>query len=171
MLNDLGDELGLSGSKGSDRTMSKVKSRADKQLAKARTRDSMQALEKLTEVVDGETRFISDPPLIVPIDEILSAADGELLVDRMHDLLHRYSHTLQSDRRHLSSQFRFVSMARKVVGVGSVGTRAWVLLMVGSDGKIPFCSRPRRHQESVLARFVGKSPYANQGERWSPVNI
>jgi uncharacterized protein (DUF2252 family) len=165
VLHDLGDELGLNGSKSSHRTMSKVKSRADKQLVKARTRDSMQALEKLTEVVDGETRFVSDPPLIVPISELLPEAEGALLTDRMRALLHSYSGTLQSDRRHLLSQFRFVSMARKVVGVGSVGTRAWVLLLVGSDGTDPLLLQAKEAQESVLARFVGNSVHANQGER------
>ena len=122
VLNDLGDELGLNANKGSDKTMSKAKVRADKELAKARTRDSMQALAKLTEVVDGKTRFISDPPLIVPISELLPEAEGALLTEKMHDLLHSYSRTLQSDRRHLLSQFHFESIARKVVGVGSVGT-------------------------------------------------
>ena len=165
VLKDLGDELGLNGSKGSDPTMSKVKTRADKQLAKARTRDSMQALEKLTEVVDGETRFVSDPPLIVPISELLPGAEGDLLTGRMHDLLHSYSGTLQSDRRHLLNQFRFVTIARKVVGVGSVGTRAWVLLLVGSDGTDPLLLQAKEAQESVLARFAGKSVHENQGER------
>jgi uncharacterized protein (DUF2252 family) len=165
VLSDLSDELGLGGSKSSDRTMSKVKTRADKQLVKARTRDSMQALEKLTEVVDGETRFVSDPPLIVPISELLPKAEGALLTDRMHALLHSYSGTLQSDRRHLLSQFRFVSIARKVVGVGSVGTRAWVLLLVGSDGTDPLLLQAKEAQESVLARFVGTSVHENQGER------
>jgi uncharacterized protein (DUF2252 family) len=165
VLDDLGEELGLTGRKRSDKTMSKVKASADKQLAKARTRDSMQALSKLTEVVDGETRFVSNPPLIVPIEELLSGNDGAELTDRMQGLLRSYSHTLQSDRRHLLKQFRFVSIARKVVGVGSVGTRAWVLLLVGSDGRDPLLLQAKEAQESVLARFVGKSRYTNQGER------
>jgi uncharacterized protein (DUF2252 family) len=165
VLKDLGGELGLDGHKSSDKTMSKVKARADKQLAKARTRDSMQALEKLTSVVDGEIRFVSDPPLIVPIEELLPGTEGALLTDRMHDLIHSYSRTLQSDRRHLLSQFRFVTIARKVVGVGSVGTRAWVVLMAGSDGSDPLLLQAKEAQESVLARFVGDSTYSNQGER------
>jgi uncharacterized protein (DUF2252 family) len=165
VLDDLGDDLGLSNTKGSGKTLSKVKGRAEKQLAKARTRDSMQALEKLTEVVDGETRFVSDPPLIVPIEELVNSAEGAELTERMHSLIRSYSHTLQSDRRHLLQQFRFVSIARKVVGVGSVGTRAWVLLMVGSDGNDPLLLQAKEAQESVLARFVGESHYANQGQR------
>jgi uncharacterized protein (DUF2252 family) len=164
VLDDLGDELGLTGQKGSDKTMSKVKARADKQLAKARTRDSMQALEKLTEVVDGDHRFVSDPPLIVPIEELVPERDSALLIEELQDLLRSYGRTLQSDRRHLLSQFRFVGVARKVVGVGSVGTRAWVLLMVGSDGS-PLLLQAKEAQESVLAEFVGKSVHTNQGER------
>jgi uncharacterized protein (DUF2252 family) len=165
VLEDLGDEMGLNGPKKSDKVLSKVKARADKQLAKARTRDSMQALDKLTAVIDGETRFVSDPPLLVPVEELLPKAESAELTDRMHELLHSYGDTLQSDRRHLLDQFRFVSIARKVVGVGSVGTRAWVLLLVGSDGRDPLLLQAKEAQESVLARFVGRSQYDNQGER------
>jgi uncharacterized protein (DUF2252 family) len=165
VLDDLGGELGLTGPKKPDKTMSKAKGRADKLLAKARTRDSMQALSKLTEVIDGETRFVSDPPLLVPIEELLPEAEGSELTRRMRGLIRSYSSTLQSDRRHLLEQFRFVSIARKVVGVGSVGTRAWVLLLVGSDGTDPLLLQAKEAQESVLAQFVGKSRYSNQGER------
>jgi uncharacterized protein (DUF2252 family) len=165
VLNDLGDELGLTGKKHADKSLSKVKAQAGKTLAKARTRDSMQALDKLTEVVDGETRFVSNPPLLVPIEELVSDEQGAVLTERMHDLLHSYRHTLQSDRRHLLNQFQFVSIARKVVGVGSVGTRAWVLLLVGSDGQDPLLLQAKEAQVSVLAEFVGSSRYENQGER------
>jgi hypothetical protein len=165
VLDDLGDDLGLTGPKKPDKTMSKVKARADKEVAKARTRDSMQALEKLTQVIDGERRFVSNPPLIVPIEELVSEAESAELTRRMEDLIDSYSHTLQSDRRHLLQQFRFVSIARKVVGVGSVGTRAWVVLLVGSDGRDPLLLQAKEAQESVLAQFVGQSRYTNQGER------
>jgi uncharacterized protein (DUF2252 family) len=165
VLIDLGDELGLTGKKHADKSLSKAKAQADKTLAKARTRDSMQALDKLTEVVDGETRFVSSPPLLVPIEELVSEDQSAVLTERMHDLLRSYRHTLQSDRRHLLNQFRFVSIARKVVGVGSVGTRAWVLLMVGSDGRDPLLLQAKEAQTSVLAEFVGGSRYTNQGER------
>ena len=89
----------------------------------------------------------------------------------MHDLLHSYSRTLQSDRRHLLSQFRFVSIARKVVGVGSVGTRAWVVLLVGSDGEDPLLLQAKEAQESVLARFVGDSRTRTRGSGSWPVSI
>jgi uncharacterized protein (DUF2252 family) len=164
LLDDAGEELGLTGQKRSDKTMSKVMARADKELARARTRDSMQALEKLTEFIDGEHRFVSDPPLIVPIEELVPERDSALLVEEMENLLRNYGRTLQSNRRHLLSQFQFVSVARKVVGVGSVGTRAWVLLMVGSDGS-PLLLQAKEAQESVLAEFVGKSAHTHQGER------
>jgi Uncharacterized protein conserved in bacteria (DUF2252) len=124
----------------------------------------MQALEKLIEVVDGKPRFISNPPLIVPLEELVSERDCALLIEELKDLLQRYGQTLQSDRRHLLAQFRLVSVARKVVGVGSVGTRASVLLMVGSDGS-PLLLQAKEAQESVLAEFVGKSVHKNQGER------
>ncbi len=165
VLRDLGDELGLAERKRSSTSLSKAKVRADKALAKARTRDSLQALDKLTQVVNGKTSFVSDPPLLVPIEEILSDDQSILLTERMHELLSRYRGTLQSDRRHLLNQFRFVSIARKVVGVGSVGTRAWVILMVGSDGQSPLLLQAKEAQRSVLAAFVGESDYANQGER------
>lgn len=154
-----------SGKSGSTKELSRQRSVADKALAKARTRDSMQALDKLTEVVDGERRFISDPPLIVPIEELAAPAEAASLTDRMHELLHSYSVSLQSDRRYLLSQFQFVSIARKVVGVGSVGTRAWVLLLVGTDGQDPLLLQAKEAQPSVLAEFVGKSEYDNQGQR------
>jgi uncharacterized protein (DUF2252 family) len=165
VLQEIGADLGLNKAKAADKGLSKVKSRADKALAKARTRDSMQALEKLTEVVDGETRFVSDPPLLVPIEELYPERQSGALSDMFHELLRSYRATLQSDRQHLLEQFRFVSIARKVVGVGSVGTRAWVLLLVGSDGTDPLLLQAKEAQASVLAEFVGKSQYENQGER------
>ncbi len=165
VLSELGDEFGLTGKRHDDQPLSKAKAQADKALAKARTRDSMQALDKLTHVVDGETRFVSDPPLLVPIEELLSEDQSAVLTERMHDFLHTYQHTLQSDRRHLLNQFRFVGIARKVVGVGSVGTRAWVVLMVGSNGQDPLLLQAKEAQRSVLAEFAGDSEYANQGER------
>jgi uncharacterized protein (DUF2252 family) len=165
VLRDLGDELGLNGRKHDDPSLSKAKVQADKALAKARTRDSMQALEKLTHVVDGETRFVSDPPLLVPIEELLSEDQSAILTERMHEFINSYRGTLQSDRRHLLNQFRFVSIARKVVGVGSVGTRAWVVLMVGSNGQDPLLLQAKEAQRSVLAEFAGESHYANEGER------
>jgi uncharacterized protein (DUF2252 family) len=135
-------------------------------VAKARTKDSMHAFEKLTELVDGEPRIISDPPLIVPIAEL---APGETERDAMEseirDTVRSYRRTLETDRRHLLSQFRFVDLARKVVGVGSVGTRAWIALFLGIDDQDPLFLQIKEAQPSVLERFVGKSPYTNCGQR------
>ncbi len=165
VLRDVGGELGLTGKKVNNDSLFKAKVRADKSLAKARTRDSMQALDKLTHVVDGETRFVSDPPLLVPIEELLSEEQSAVLTERMHEFIDSYRDSLQSDRRHLLNQFRFVGIARKVVGVGSVGTRAWVVLMVGSNGQDPLLLQAKEAQRSVLAEFAGESQYANEGER------
>jgi uncharacterized protein (DUF2252 family) len=134
-------------------------------LAKARTRDSVQAFAKLATEVDGEARINSDPPLIVPMEELLPDVDREELMAQLATLLRTYRKTLESDKRHLLEQFRFVHLARKVVGVGSVGTRAWIALMLGRDGQDPLFLQIKEAPESVLARFAGRSQYANQGQR------
>jgi uncharacterized protein (DUF2252 family) len=102
----------------------------EKLLAKAHTRDSLQATGKLTTVTDGRRRIISDPPLVVPIDQ-LSGVDHEVLMGRIRELLGTYRGTLPPDRRHLLDQFTLADVAHKVVGVGSVGTRAWIFLFEG----------------------------------------
>ncbi|HET9647798.1 MAG TPA: DUF2252 domain-containing protein [Microlunatus sp.] len=141
-----------------------AKARAN--VAKARTRDSMQAFSKLTREVDGERRIISDPPLIMPIEELLpEGREREEIQGEIRGLIRSYRRTLETDRRHLLEQFEFVHMARKVVGVGSVGTRAWILLLIGRDGQDPLFMQAKEAQESVLERFVGKSSYANHGQR------
>jgi hypothetical protein len=134
-------------------------------IAKARTRDSMQAFSKLTHDVDGEPRIISDPPLIVPIEELNPGIAAAELTDGLHKLVVKYRHSLETDRRHLLEQFRLVHVARKVVGVGSVGTRAWIVLMLGRDDADPLFLQVKEAQESVLERFVSKCEFANQGER------
>ena len=134
-------------------------------LAKARTRDSVQAFAKLATEVDGEPRIVSDPPLIVPIEELLPDNDRREVMAELAMLLRTYRRTLESDKRHLLEQFRFVHLARKVVGVGSVGTRAWIGLLLGRDGQDPLFLQMKEAQESVLARFAGRSRYANQGQR------
>jgi uncharacterized protein (DUF2252 family) len=137
----------------------------DKALAKMKTRDSMQAFSKLTEVVDGEPRILSQPPLIVPIRELLDEEQWKTAEEEIAGILRSYRRTLETDRRHLLEQFRLVEVARKVVGVGSVGTRAWVVLMLGRDGQDPLFLQVKEAEESVLERFAGKSQYANHGQR------
>jgi uncharacterized protein (DUF2252 family) len=132
---------------------------------KARTKDSIQAFDKLTHLVDGEPRIVSDPPLIVPVEELLSAVQAATFVERFHELLRTYRWSLLGDRRHLLEDFRFVHMAHKVVGVGSVGTRAWNILMLGRDDADPLFLQTKEAQASVLAPFVGRSRFTNEGER------
>jgi uncharacterized protein (DUF2252 family) len=137
----------------------------EKTVAKARTRDSLQAFSKLTHEVDGERRIISDPPLIVPIEELLTPAETERFVGATHELIRSYRRTLLGDRRRLLEDFRFTHMARKVVGVGSVGTRAWIILLTGRDGDDPLFLQAKEAQTSVLEAHAGKSRYANAGQR------
>jgi uncharacterized protein (DUF2252 family) len=139
---------------------------ADKALVKARTRDSMQEVAKLCRVEDGRLRIVSDPPLVVPIDELVpEQADRKAMRSQLADLVAGYRRTLETDRRYLLEQFEFADMARKVVGVGSVGTRCWIVLMLGRDQADPLFLQVKEAQASVLSHFVGASKYANQGQR------
>jgi uncharacterized protein (DUF2252 family) len=135
--------------------------------AKARTKDSMKAFAKLTEIVDGEPRIVSDPPLIVSAADL--AQDVGISFEHLESVIHRlfreYRETLQHDRRHLLEQFRMVDLARKVVGVGSVGTRCWILLLLGRDGEDPLFLQIKEAQASVLEPYLGESEYSNHGER------
>jgi hypothetical protein len=138
----------------------------DKGLVKARTMDSMRAVAKLTHLVDGRPRIISDPPLLVPVDELMPAAtDRKSLESVLAGLIASYRRTLESDRRYLLEQFEFADMARKVVGVGSVGTRCWILLMLGRDESSALLLQVKEAEASVLSRFAGASRHANQGQR------
>jgi uncharacterized protein (DUF2252 family) len=137
----------------------------ERSLARARTRDSLQAFSKLTEVVDGKVRISPDRPLIVPVEELAPPEVRDRLERDFLKLLGGYRATLQYNRRHLIDQFRFVQLARKVVGVGSVGTRAWIGLFMGvRDGDALFLQM-KEAEESVLERFVGLSEFRNHGQR------
>ncbi len=134
--------------------------------AKARTRDSMQELAKLTTTVDGQLRIIADPPLLVPIEDLLSdQAQRSALQSEVQSIMSKYRRTLETDRRHLSEQYELVHLARKVVGVGSVGTRCWIVLMLGRDESDPLFLQVKEAEESVLSRFLGASEFANMGQR------
>ena len=139
--------------------------KTEKALAKARTRDSRQALAKLTTVVDGRRRIISDPPLLVPAEELFTGVGSEELYAQLGDLLAKYVRTLQSDRRHLVRQFSMVQLARKVVGVGSVGTRAWIMLLEAGDGQEPLFLQAKEAQASVLSDYCGRTRHNNEGQR------
>jgi len=141
--------------------------RAEKSLRKAQTRDSLQALSKLGEIVDGHYRIVSQPPIVVPIRDLraqygMDAADVERAV---HDQFRDYRATLQDDRRHLLERFEVIDMARKVVGVGSVGTRAFIVLLQGRDAQDPLFLQVKEATRSVLEGHLPKSRYRNPGER------
>ena len=136
-----------------------------KTFAKARLSDSMKAFSKLTRSMNGEPRIISDPPLIETIDDLLPGRPGEELRQGFHELLRTYRRSLHPDRRHALEGFRMVDMARKVVGVGSVGTRVYIALLLGRDEQDPLFLQFKEAGASVLERFVGKSRIANNGER------
>jgi uncharacterized protein (DUF2252 family) len=136
-----------------------------KALAKAQSRDSMSAFGKLTEVVDGEIRIIDRSPLIVPIDRLAEGAERTQLRKDLRRLLGVYSASLPVDRRRLLEQFEVADLARKVVGVGSVGTRAWIALLLGPVGTDPLFLQLKEAQPSVLEPHAGASEFANHGER------
>jgi uncharacterized protein (DUF2252 family) len=138
----------------------------DKTVAKARTRDSTRAFGKLTEMVGDRRRIVADPPLIVPIADVLSRKEHAVFQTVILELLRRYQASLPSDRRSLLDAFHFVDMARKVVGVGSVGTRCWITLLTGRDSGDPLFLQVKEAQSSVLAEFVPQgSSYGNEGQR------
>jgi uncharacterized protein (DUF2252 family) len=148
--------------KVADRREMKV---VEKSVKKAEKKNSLKAFDRLVHEVDGEPRIISDPPLIVPARELVSENEAQELEERIAALLGRYRESLKGDRRHLFDSYRFVDMARKVVGVGSVGTRAWVVLMMGRDGQDPLFLQAKEAEASVLERYVGESEFGNHGER------
>jgi uncharacterized protein (DUF2252 family) len=139
--------------------------RFEKNLAKTRSKNSMRALGKLTHMVDGERRIVSDPPLIVPIEDLAESAEAAQLGEFIHGVIRSYRRTLAGDRRRLLERFRYVHAARKVVGVGSVGTRAWVVLMLGRDDEDPLMLQAKEAETSVLEPFLGASAFANHGQR------
>ena len=143
----------------------KVYKRAEKGLAKARTKDSTQALDRLTHMVDGAPRITADPPLIVPVDDLLPDERAAEFHEWAHARLREYRRTLEIDRRRLLERYEFADLARKVVGVGSVGTRAWIALFLGRDTRDPLFLQIKEAQSSVLEEFAGRSDYRNAGHR------
>jgi uncharacterized protein (DUF2252 family) len=135
---------------------------AEKDVEKAKRKDSQRALERLAHVVDGELRIISDPPLLVPVEEL---AGGEDVEETMREVLGSYTASLRGDYRHLLEEYRYVDLARKVVGVGSVGTRAWVVLLCGRDDDDPLFLQAKEAEASVLEPYAGASEFDNHGER------
>jgi uncharacterized protein (DUF2252 family) len=145
-------------------TRSEMK-RKRRAVARARTRDSEHAFERMTRPAHGRPRIVSSPPLIVPIDELFAPTERRRLEEVIRTMFRQYRASLPNDLRALLEQFRLVDLARKVVGVGSVGTRCWTALLLGVDASDPLFLQIKEAQASVLARFVGRSRYGNQGQR------
>jgi uncharacterized protein (DUF2252 family) len=137
----------------------------DKNLAKAESKNSLRAFAKLTESVDGELRIISDPPLITPVEEVWKGAKSGEIERRLLELVGQYRKTLDGDVRHLVEGYRYIHAARKVVGVGSVGTRAWIVLFLGRDSDDPLFLQVKEAESSVLEGAAGKTRFKQQGRR------
>ena len=131
----------------------------------ANTKDSLRALSKLCRTVDGGLRIVGNPPLVTPIEDVLPGAERHHLEDVVRRMIRTYRRTLPRDRRNLLESYRYVHAARKVVGVGSVGARTWILLLVGRDNDDPLFLQFKEAQRSVLEPFLGRSQYAQHGQR------
>jgi uncharacterized protein (DUF2252 family) len=138
--------------------------RAEKNLAKARTKDSMSAFSKLTQRINGSAEIVDQSPLIVPL-RVLTPESHKEVFDELHTLLRQFRATLQPDRRVLLEEYELTDFARKVVGVGSVGTRAWIVLLFGRDVNDPLFLQMKEAEASVLEEFLEPSEYSNHGER------
>jgi uncharacterized protein (DUF2252 family) len=156
-----------------DEVLATIRARGDKPtarrvkrgLAKARTKDRMRAFAKLTRRVNGRLGLISDPPLVVPLAELLPEQDAAAFADGIKALVREYTDSLRPDLRPVVESYQAVDVARKVVGVGSVGTRAWVVLMLGRDDSDPLFLQVKEAPGSVLQAHLGRGRYANQGRR------
>jgi uncharacterized protein (DUF2252 family) len=132
----------------------------------AHTRDNWRAFEKLTLQSNGQFRIVSHPPLIVPVEDLFSdPVDVSQYEAVFKNYIAAYAKTLPDDRRYLLDHFRYVHVARKVVGVGSVGTRAFIVLLLGRDDQDPLFLQVKEAQSSVLEAYVGKSQYSDHGQR------
>jgi uncharacterized protein (DUF2252 family) len=164
-----GTKKGKTGKKDKreEKLAEKGQKRAEKTAAKAHTRDSMQALSKLGELVDGKYQIVSEPPIVVPARDLASVygLSPDEIVPVIHEQFRAYRATLQDDRRHLLERFEIVDAARKVVGVGSVGTRAFIVLLQGRDAQDPLFLQIKEATASVLEPYLGKSQYRQHGER------
>ncbi len=143
----------------------KMTKRTEKQLAKARTKDSLSAFSKLARTVDGRVRIVDQSPLIVPIENLSAGQQRDEMFEALDQLLRAYRKTLQFDRRVLLDQFRLADLARKVVGVGSVGTRAWIALLLGRDDGDPLFLQMKEAESSVLEEYLDPSEFSTHGER------
>jgi uncharacterized protein (DUF2252 family) len=139
--------------------------RFERNLAKAQAKGNMKAFDKLTERVDGAYRIKADPPVVVPLTDLLGGGDLDEMRGWLEDQVRVYRRTLQPDRRRLLESYRLVDFARKVVGVGSVGTRCWIALFLGRDDTDPLFLQVKEAEDSVLEPHAGRSGFANHGQR------
>jgi uncharacterized protein (DUF2252 family) len=163
-INDVTVQIQEAARSSRSKNEKKMASKTMKIVEKARTRDSMQALDKLTEIVDGQRQIRNDPPLVVRAQDLFPELESDALLEWLHTLLQEYRLSLQSDRRHLIEEFKLLEIARKVVGVGSVGTRAWIMLLTGPNDD-PLFLQAKEAEASVLEEFVGASLYEDHGQR------
>jgi uncharacterized protein (DUF2252 family) len=147
------------------KTEAHMASVASKTTSKAMTKDSMRALNKLTRVVDGRRCIVSDPPLICTLEDLYPGEDPEQHESLFREVIRKYRQSLPTDRKHLLEQYKFSQIARKVVGVGSVGTRCWIVLLHGPRHDDVLFLQAKEAEASVLERFTKKSQYANHGAR------
>ena len=139
--------------------------RIKSKIAKAKQKDSARAFAKLGYNLNGGARITADPPIVLPIADLMGPDDVDDLDDRMRDLLGAYRESLPHACRQLIDRYEFADVARKVAGVGSVGTRCWILLLIGRDQDEPLFLQAKEAQRSVLEPFAGKSGFDNQGQR------
>jgi uncharacterized protein (DUF2252 family) len=140
--------------------------RVGKRIAKGGAKkNSLRAFSKLTEEVDGKHRIVSDPPLIIPLRELDADRDPAEVVEWLQERFLSYRESLQHDRQHLLDGYRIIDVAHKVVGVGSVGTRCWIVLMFGRDETDPLFVQTKEATHSVLEPHCGPSDYPNHGQR------
>ncbi len=143
----------------------KVAETFQRRVTKAQSKDHLAALDKLTSEVDGELRFVDNPPLMVPADDVFTDVYSKQTLGSLYDAMSEYRHTLSGDRQRLLDKYEFVDLARKVVGVGSVGTRCWVALFVGRDLADPLFLQVKEAEAAVGEPFLGRSEFSHHGQR------
>jgi uncharacterized protein (DUF2252 family) len=164
-IQDLVDSLEQHAASSGSKSEAHMAAAATKATSKAMTKDNMRALDKLTRVVDGRRQIVSDPPLVMTLDDLYPNGDYGQLESLFREVIRKYRQSLPTDRRHLLEQYKFSQLARKVVGVGSVGTRCWIVLMHGPRHDDVLFLQAKEAEASVLERFTKKSQYANHGAR------
>jgi uncharacterized protein (DUF2252 family) len=148
-----------------DDTTGAMRKRFERVAAKARAKDSARAFTKLAHRVDGAARIVSDPPLVVPIEDLVPDAEAREIEQEVRGLLDLYAISLPDNPRRLLARYEYAHLARKVVGVGSVGSRAWVILLIGRDNGDPLFLQCKEAGPSVLEPFAGRSEHDNEGRR------